>query len=280
MSKVTGFDFTVPETKYTFEELVEHLKDWCKCWVFQKEMGDSGYIHYQGRVRLIKARRFSTLKTTDFLKGGRFTPTTGEEFKKKSFAYVMKADTRVEGPWDDRDFLEPPKKTRQLEEFLNYEMYGWQKAILEKLPVYDDRHIWIILCKSGNNGKSIFSEYLEYKGLAYEIPPMRSMEDIMGVVMGIPDQKNFTIDMPRGMKKKDLAEFYAGVESIKDGKAYDKRYSWKKKRFSRPNVFVFTNTLPDFDLMSPDRWTVKEIVGTELVDWKPANVGTGFQKPF
>ena len=62
--------------------------------------------------------------------------------------------------------------------------------------------------------------------------------------------------MPRGMKKDKLADFYAGIEVIKNGVAYDKRYNAKKIYFDRPRVFVFTNMLPCFDLMSKDRWNV------------------------
>ena len=56
------------------------------------------------------------------------------------------------------------------------------------------------------------------------------------------------------MKKDKLGEFYAGIEMIKNGYAYDKRYSPTKVRFGRPNIIIFTNTLPEWSLMSLDRW--------------------------
>jgi hypothetical protein len=62
--------------------------------------------------------------------------------------------------------------------------------------------------------------------------------------------------MPRGMKKDKLGDFYSGIEVIKNGVAYDKRYTAKKIRFGRPNIFVFTNTLPELSLMSKDRWKI------------------------
>ena len=65
--------------------------------------------------------------------------------------------------------------------------------------------------------------------------------------------------MPRGMKKDKLGDFYAGIEVIKNGVAYDKRYTAKKTRFDRPRIFVFTNTLPVFELLSKDRWQVWEV---------------------
>ena len=62
--------------------------------------------------------------------------------------------------------------------------------------------------------------------------------------------------MPRGMKKDKLADFYAGLEAIKNGVTYDKRYVGKKRRMDRPQIFVFTNMLPAFEFMSLDRWRI------------------------
>lgn len=82
------------------------------------------------------------------------------------------------------------------------------------------------------------------------------MDDIFQWVYGRPVRKAYFIDMPRGMKKDKLADLYSGIEIIKNGVAYDKRHTPKKKRFDRPRIFVFTNELPCFDLMSKDRWNV------------------------
>ena len=58
----------------------------------------------------------------------------------------------------------------------------------------------------------------------------RHHRDIRGVKPG------YAVDLPRGMNKKGLADFYSGIEVIKKGVAYDKRYSAKKKRFNRPVI--------------------------------------------
>jgi hypothetical protein len=106
----------------------------------------------------------------------------------------------------------------------------------------------------GNSGKSIMSEYLEYNSLAFEIPPLTGMEDIMQFCMGFKSQKVYLVDMPRAMKKDKLAGFYSGLESLKNGYIYDKRYAAKRRRFDRPQVIVFTNVMPEWKFMSLDRW--------------------------
>jgi hypothetical protein len=166
-------------------------------------------------------------------------------------------DTRVDGPWRDTD--EVKVLTRQLKQFMTYELYDWQKEIIGLTQSIDDRSIKLIYDQHGNNGKSMLCEFLEYRGLAYEVPPFRQMEDLMQCVMEIKTYPCYIVDMPRGMKKDKLSEFYAGLESIKNGIAYDKRYHFRKKRFDSPQVLVFTNVLPIMDLLSKDRWEIYEM---------------------
>lgn len=123
----------------------------------------------------------------------------------------------------------------------------------------DDRSIKLIIDEKGNAGKSIFAEYLEYKGKAWELPPFRQMEDIMQCVMSIKTQKAYLVDIPQAMKKDKLSEFYSGLEALKNGIAYDKRYSFKKRRMDRPQIIVFTNREPCVAFMSMDRWELYDM---------------------
>jgi hypothetical protein len=108
---------------------------------------------------------------------------------------------------------------------------------------------------------------MEYEGLAEEIPPFRLMDDIFQWVATRPIKSAYIVDMPRGMKKDKLGDFYSGIEVIKNGVAYDKRYTAKKIRFNRPRIFVFTNTLPELNLMSKDRWVIWTIINNDLIKW-------------
>ena len=155
----------------------------------------------------------------------------------------MKKDTRTRGPWKDDD--EEKVLTRQLRQFMTHERYEWQDQVVGMAREIDDRSIKLIYDTYGNAGKSILAEFMEYSGLAYEIPPFRLMEDLMQCVMSVKTYPAYLVDMPRGMKKDKLGEFYAGLECIKNGVAYDKRYNFRKKRFDRPQLIVFTNVLPD-----------------------------------
>lgn len=250
------FDFRCNESDFTVGGIKEILTKISKKWVFQLEESDTGYKHYQGRYSLIKKRRPNEckklIKDLGFELFNYNEPSSTNDHK--NTFYVMKEDTRIDGPWQDTD--EVKVETEQLRQFLNYELRPYQKEILNWGNEFDMRRIDLIYDKRGNLGKSIFSEYLEYIDMAEEIPPYRLMDDIFQWVCARPKKKMYLIDMPRGMKKDKLGDLYAGIEVIKNGVAFDKRYTAKKIRFNRPRIVVFTNTLPILSLMSQDRWNL------------------------
>ena len=262
-----------------YEEVIETLKGVAKKYVFQLENSDNGYRHYQGRISLIKKRRrnekMNLLKLFKDKPPNYLEPTTNAEYRSGSNFYVMKADTREAGPWADTD-PEPPVLTKQLEGFVKKELYPYQASLIKLAQHFDERKIDLLYDRHGNIGKSMLSEYMEYMGIAEEIPPFRMMDDIFQWVCSRPIKQSYIIDMPRGMKKDKLADLYSGIEVVKNGVAYDKRYTAKKIRFNRPRIFVFTNSLPEFKLMSRDRWNVWEITERkELIPYSACVISLG-----
>lgn len=262
------WDITLPCSLINNQEQSLHwlmnLVDGCsKEWYFQLEKSESGLLHYQIRLSLKTKMRNSTMlnksKNNKLPIPGRWSitsKTVTEEMRTNHDAfYVLKDDTRVDGPWSSQD-TKGRYHTKQLQIFESYKLRPYQELIKLECEKFHMRRIDIIYDEIGNVGKSLLSEWLEFKGLAEEVPPFRAMEDIMGWVETRPKQKAYIIDMPRGMKKDKLADFYAGIETLKNGLCYDKRYSAHKTRFDRPRIFVFTNSLPVFSLMSLDRWVI------------------------
>ena len=258
-SALATWDIRYNEDMFENEnELFDSIKGVAKHYVFQLEEGDSGYKHYQGRISLIKKRRKQEkhllLKLFKDKPPNYLEPTSNPEHLKGDAFYMMKEDTRLLGPWTDKDEVIP--LTAQMKIFNKFTLRPYQVRLKEMSTTFDMRKIDLIYDPNGNIGKSLFSEYLEYNGLAEEIPPFRLMDDIFQWVCSRPIKKCYIVDMPRGMKKDKLGDFYSGIEIIKNGVAYDKRYNAKKIRFDRPRILVFTNMLPEFSLMSKDRWNV------------------------
>lgn len=276
MPAIVGFDLTIAVSKSTDNHLtvIGVLKQIFKKWVFQREVGESsGFDHWQVRGHLWKAttKDCAVRKFRELCWNAHWSETTKGVHQGNNFNYMMKADTRIDGPWssEDEDFEDPPVMTRQLLSFLQHELYPWQKQIYLEVQELEDRYIKLVIEKAGNNGKSIFCEYLEYQRLAYEIPPMSNMEDIMQCAMCIKPQKCYVIDMPRAMKKDKLAGFYSGLEALKNGTMYDKRHHFEKRRIDRPQILVFTNRFPDIELMSLDRWKIWELTEDKQLIFRP-----------
>lgn len=257
-SPLARWDFTLPcpiEADDNIPARCASINLKCKAWAFQLELSETGYRHINGRFSLRTKKRFTELRSLfnePIWTGIHFSPTANAN--SGNFNYVIKDDTRIDGPWTDKD--KPITLTKQMELFKSWDLYPWQKTLHSISQQFCLRTIDLIYDPSGNAGKSLFSEWMELIGIAEEVPPYRMMDDIFQWVATRPIKSTYIIDMPRGMKKDKLADFYSGLEVIKNGVAFDKRYKAEKVRFSRPRVFVFTNTLPAFDLMSKDRWHV------------------------
>jgi len=271
MAQVVGYDFTLKAEGIEPEKLIEFLKDWCKEWVFQLEKGDEkGYLHYQGRVRLIKKRRPVELKGKwrKLLPGIHISPTSTEVYKDKEFNYVMKADTREAGPWSSKEEATRKRNTTQNKLFESRVKYPWQESLIKMASEYDERTVDVIYNPKGCIGKSRIVEYMWHHDLGMTVPPMSSAEDIMQFVYSFQNKPAYLINMPKAMKKDKLAGFYAGIESLKDGLVWDKRYKGQLNYMDTPRIFIFTNSLPDMDLLSEDRWAIWTInAAKELVEF-------------
>jgi hypothetical protein len=278
-SQLTRFDFTIPYyVKDTldpvfvdWEGVHRKLSEWCNRFAFQLEMSNKDgkdYWHWQGRGNLIKRLTLVEMirKVASDIGGGTHISATssGVHSSGKAFNYVMKADSRQDGPWTDEIKLDAPTTmTRQLMQFLEIVeaggLYPWQKQLLAELQKKDDRWINHLYDPDGNSGKSIFCEYLCYLKLTHELPMFKDMEKLIAFVFSFSTKPAYVIDMPRGLDKRKLAEFYSGVECLKNGYIFDPRFCGRMKRFDRPQICTFGNAWPDVRLLSQDRWKLWQL---------------------
>jgi hypothetical protein len=61
------------------------------------------------------------------------------------------------------------------------------------------------------------------------------------------------------MSKENLGGLFSAIETIKDGYVYDERNHFKEWWFDSPNIWVFTNSVPETDYLSKDRWVYWEV---------------------
>lgn len=258
MNACCTYDFTASGDEWSEDSIKKVLKANCKCWCFQFERGETGYQHYQGRFSLkIKKRLTECVK---LLGTNWHLSVTSEENRNNTF-YVTKEDTRIAGPWSDADIERYiPRQIREIGA-----LYEWQQSVVDDAKKWDTRHINIILDTVGNNGKSILKTYIGCHRIGRSIPFTNDYRDMMRMVMDTPKESLYIIDIPRALRKDQLYQFFSGIESLKDGYAYDDRYSFKEAYFDCPNIWVFMNTRPDTECLSKDRWVFWEIKDRKLL---------------
>lgn len=248
-------------------ELKKKLQLKCKKWCFQLERAPTtGREHYQGRFSLKEKLRINRLQAHLELEGAHFSVTSNHN--KGNDFYVTKEDTRVAGPWADTDpFI--PRELNHVQQ-----LYPWQQAVVDSASVYDERHINIIIDKTGNIGKTILIKYMVAHKHGEDVPMVPNAVELMQIVYGMETQKCYLFDMPRAQPKGGFREMFMAIETIKNGQAYDKRYSFKRKRFDNPVIWVFSNTRPKASYLSADRWILWQVNNdAELV---PYQVGKDF----
>ena len=277
---VTCWDFTLPAAERTNKEVKDAVKKLFKKWCFQLEKGDSGYVHYQGRGSLFKKRRLEETKA--LCKGVgwgdvHLSPSSNNSQKGPLF-YVMKEDTRMEGPWtdeqeDDEEEVYIPRQYRGLIDNL----LPWQKVVWESADKFDTRVINLVFDPDGGNGKSTIAALMDLHKRGIDLPPMNDAEKLIQSVADIlmarkiREPKVVFVDLPRAMDKRRLGGLYTAIEQVKKGKVYDVRYHYKEWWFDSPQIWVFTNIEPDLSMLSRDRWRLWTIVNSDLVPFVPTS---------
>jgi len=147
--------------------------------------------------------------------------------------------------------------------------------------------------KNGNIGKSSFIKHLHFsEDNVIALMIVDNYEKLLRVVQNInfdvTKRQTFLIDIPRAMKKENMNMFYSALETLKNGRACDDRYTFKSKWFEEPNIWVFTNIIPNLKFLSMDRWkiwTVEEnedkekiLVKIEIPEFRNNNIKTTVQQ--
>lgn len=252
MAKCCVYDLTIPAGEIVKDDLITLFDEYCKKWIFQLEKGEeTGYLHWQCRistkVKCLKSQVIKKFAATKAHVSNTSTQNMGNDF------YIVKDETKVEGPWknsDDRMYLQ--KRYR-----CEITWKPWQEYVLKSIKtIPDDRTINVIYDSQGNHGKSYLSSYCAQQGLAVTLPSLNDYKDIVQFAMSFEAKSTYFLDMPKGLPKKHLNGIYSGLENLKNGWLFDIRYHARQKWIEPPHIWVFTNVLPDLGVLSHDRWKI------------------------
>lgn len=265
-SQCAVWDFRANEDYFTSDDMIKWLSGNAKKWIFQLEEGDSGYRHWQGRFSLIKKRTKSVLmQLFDKMKVPNYLEPTATTNHLDEYFYAMKEDTRVAGPYSDLKSKEDKMKENNgyiPRQYRDVICYPWQERVLQSGNEFDKRMINMIYDPVGNNGKSTVAAIGELLHNGIDMPPLNDFKELVALACCICMDKKWRnpsviyIDMPRAIDKTRLGGMYTAIEQIKKGKLYDCRYHYKSWWIDSPQVWVFSNCLPDMNLLSLDRWKI------------------------
>lgn len=267
---------TVESAREMKDKCIEWSRLKCKKWAMQIEK--VAKYHIQWRVDLATKVRKNQLKSyllaadINYSKSGEggVSQSNNKTQKTASFDYVMKPETRVEGPWDDRSdghtkFMieqEAMLKKAIPHMFDESQHRPCQRDIIRMIrDLKDDfRSIYVILDIIGGAGKNDVMRYLRAKGLASCMPRLTDSKKTAEAVAsasredpGWAKNKPLVINFPRGTMK-DSKETWSQIEQVRDGDAVDTRYKYYKMSVATVPVFIFCNELPDMSCLSADRW--------------------------
>ncbi|AXH74707.1 MAG: Rep [Cressdnaviricota sp.] len=140
----------------------------------------------------------------------------------------------------------------------------WQKFFLElHATVPSDRHVYWLFDATGNMGKSQFSRYMMHTyptqwHFCRRVATMRDFATVVESALHVHwDQWGWVFDLPKSIVID--SGFYECLECLKDGMITSTKFKGKSHILDIPHVIVFSNTLPDINYLSEDRWKIYNV---------------------
>jgi hypothetical protein len=111
-----------------------------------------------------------------------------------------------------------------------------------------------------------FVACLKRSELAVALPCSCDTQTIMQSAFHAELSNAYAIIMPQ-CKDWDggAAGFYGALESIKAGYLYVLDPAFRRRRIDRPQLTVFANTLPDYNLLSEENWDVWKMTPARIL---------------
>ncbi len=227
--------------------------------IFQSEIGENKTSHLQGYLEFETKRR-----PIDFygvlLKHKRTHWEVARGTREENVAYCSKDDT-----WD-KNLRYRRGLPQELMKLTRDHMRANQLAIADDYKDPEDplfgREIHWYWEAEGGWGKSILTKFMVHNMGAILLGGANK-DALYGIAAYV--QKNgegppiVIFDIPR-VNKGGVS--YQSLEYIKNGMFFNGKYESGMVMFNCPHVIVFANSEPEYEKMSSDRWSVKELSRT------------------
>lgn len=262
------------------ERMTEINEEFFCQWCFQKEEGAvSGKIHYQMRGMTAEPIMKESLLTVFEARGIKrqlvtFGVESNNSIKQGGLAfYVMKDETRVDGPWHDPTY-KPPKK-RKLYDGADLACMEnprpMQQMVIDKLREEpEDRYLYWWADLNGGAGKSKLLKWLKFKGFDVAKVPLGTATQIKTSVIEQGEHAAYLVDLPRVQgKEESQRDLFSALEEIKNGWVVSAMYGKSGELMMKPpHVHIFSNEFPNPHVSSLDRWIIMAVSHDPQLGWQ------------
>lgn len=213
-------------------------------YVIGMEVGEKGTPHLQGFISSpTKIRPMECIKDKNI----HWEKCKGT--KKQNIEYCTK----------ENNYVTNMKLQKKIKILSIEEMYPWQKKLIKRLQKEpDERSIYWYVDEEGGAGKTKICKYLAVKHKALVVNG--GVKDILyGATTFIKENENiddyiFILHLTRSTEQ---FVSYEGIESLKDGLWYNRKYESGMTIINNPHVIIFANFKPNTSKLTNDRWKIK-----------------------
>lgn len=242
-------------TNDEYENIMNYITTKGLTYVIGKEVGKNGTPHLQGYIECKSPITFDSLKN---LMSDRAHLEKAKARAEDNLNYCSKQGdfvTNIEGVCSS-----PQERIKQklLAKYEQVIWKPWQQQVLDIInSPSDDRTINWVYDPKGNNGKSFLVKYISLTKDCVIADGKK--ENVFNQLLQETETKDVQIillDIPRHNQ-----EYlnYGMLEQLKDGLIYSGKYEGGRIYLDCPHVVVFSNSEPDYEKFTRDRWNIISI---------------------
>lgn len=239
---------------------------------YQKETGDEGTKHLQGRVSFKYQKSFDKLKLINQIHWE-------IESKHKDASILYCTDPHKRDPGTNVYTNDPNFKQDDLHDPLDYSsdeeteiiLNNWQQKIFDLISKKPDtRSINWYYDNKGGIGKTFLCKYLLKISNKIAYITTGKASDIKYLITERNKQqlktKTVIFDIPRCQEEYIS---YQAIEEVKNGLLFSGKYESKNTIIKPPHIIIFANFYPDIKKLSEDRWRITNLgVDEKLSEFK------------
>ncbi len=224
--------------------------------IYQSEVGENDTPHLQGYFEF-KTKKRPVGYWSPLFKHKRTHYAVAKGTREQNVEYCSKADTH-DGRVRYTRGIPPPLQKMDREDMRENQLAIADDYIIPENAKFG-REIHWYWEEEGGWGKSILCKYMVDQMGAILLGGAN--KDALYGIAGMVKEHGFCppiviFDIPR-VNKGGIS--YQTLEYIKNGCFFNSKYESGMVRFNSPHIIVFSNQEPEYDKLSSDRWSVREL---------------------